>query len=405
MSQSPEQEKEETKSNYRDYCVANFGPPVCISFNQLLEARATDIVAGHGGLLTTDPSHCLKPMNPNCLRSRREQLFYQMVNFFQTNRAENLRYRDFPLLTHPDKQCDCIIDWQTFNTIKRFIPKFFHVKHLITEGQDFDHDEAKKNKFFDAIYSDDTWCPCYGVDRRAKDQCSVNYDQVNFICMEDLHAHCRMACILDVKMGRITHDPMANEQKIHEQTYKYPRLRDFGFRLLGMKNSYVTRDKEFGKTLASQEQVFEAIESFFDPLQSCDRKCAVISRMLDILRSVLEWFETMNNNQIRFYSSSILFVYDAALCDSVESSDLVCARLAGSVRVSMIDFAHVFHSHDLQEGPSRSGSATSIRTSESLNKDDNYLYGLRRLVKFFIMLNRQQRAQVAKIEEQQRRIV
>jgi len=199
-------------------------------------------------------------------------------------------------------------------------------------------------------------------------------------------------------MGRITYDPMANEQKIHEQTYKYPRLRDFGFRILGMKNGYVNKDKEFGKTLGSQEQVFEAIESFFDPLQTCDRKCAVISRMLDILEYILEWFETMNNNQIRFYSSSILFVYDAALCNNNDSSAIVCERLAKSVRVNMIDFAHVFHSHDLPEGPSRSGSTTSIRTSESLNKDDNYLYGLRRLIKFFIMLNRQQRVHVARLE-------
>ena len=46
-----------------------------------------------------------------------------------------------------------------------------------------------------------------------------------------------------------------------------------------------------------------------------------------------------------------------------------------SVRVNMMDFAHVFHSHDLPEGPNRSGTTTSIRTSESLNEDDNYLCG------------------------------
>lgn len=397
------QERQQTQAqeefSYYGFCVTNFIPAVTINFNQLLEARTAEIVAGHGGILASDPSHCLKPINPRCLRSRREHLFYQMVKYFQNNQNSSLYYKDFPLLMHPDKPCDCRIDWETFRTVNRFLANFAHVKHLITEGENFDSDDAKRKLFYEAMYSENTWCPCYGVDRRAKDQCSMNYEQVNFICMEDLHAHCRMACILDIKMGRITYDPMANEQKIQEQTYKYPRLRDFGFRLLGMKNTYVNRDKEFGKTLGSQEQVFEAIESFFDPLQTCDRKCAVIGRMLDILEYLLEWFETKNNNQIRFYSSSILFVYDAALCDSKDPSHMVCDRLAKSVRVNMIDFAHVFHSHDIPEGPSRSGSSTSIRTSESLNKDDNYLYGLRRLVKFFIMLNRQQRVQVQRLEQ------
>lgn len=352
-------------------------------------------VAGHTGFLTTGQAQCLKPINLKCSRSRREHLFYQLAKFFQHStdpNGVNLHYKDFKLLIHPDKQCDCLIDPQTFRSINRNIPKFISVKHLTLEGDDFPMNQVKQEAFLDELYSDDVWCPCYASDPSTTNKCPSDFNQENYICMEDLHAHCETPCVLDIKVGRITYDPMANETKIQEQSTKYPRVRDFGFRILGMRTGLANRDKSYGKSLDNQEQVFEAIESFFESLYQTDRKVVVIGKMLDRLEAILEWFETMNNNQLRFYSSSLLFVYDSSLRKSQqETNEEALKRLSQSVRVGMIDFAHVFHSHDPPEGPSRSGSGTSIFTSGELNKDDNYLYGLRRLVKFFIMLNRQHR--------------
>lgn len=381
--------------NFREFCN-RFIPPKPFDLVELMESSSNEFqVAGHSGFLTNRPAQCLKPINPKCVRSRREHLFYQMAKHFKhctDPGSVKLYYKDFKLLRHPDKECHCQINPDTFKSINMNIPDFLAVKHLTLQDDDFATNEEKQKAFLDELYNDGVWCPCYGNDRQAKNKCSADYNQENFICMEDLHAHCKTPCVLDIKVGRTTYDPMANEAKVQEQSTKYPRVRDFGFRVLGMHTGLINRDKSYGKSLDNQEQVFEAIESFFESLYHMDRKVVVIGKMLDRLERILEWFETMNNNQIRFYSSSLLFIYDSGIRkNEEENNEETLKRLGQSVRVGMIDFAHVFHSHDPPEGPSRSGSGTSIFTSGNLNKDDNYLYGLRRLVKFFIMLNRQHR--------------
>lgn len=380
-----------------------FRKPVPFDISKILEdadkAEKFQQAAGHSGFMCGDNLDCLKPINPKCVRGRREHLFYQIVSLFKERTdldSEELLYRDFKLLIDPSKPCDCRIDPDSFRTVHEFMPQFKHLKHWAIRSDNFRSTPEMQQRFEDQLYSDETWCPCYGEDKVEKQKCASDYDQENYICMTDHHSHCRKPCISDIKMGRITYDPMASSSKVTEQTEKYPRLVDFGFRILGMKTPLAVRDKQFGRSLMTQEQVFEALESFFQPLENSQRKVIVIGRMLDILERLLEWFETKSCNQMRFYSSSILFVYDAdADCEKFEAE--VQMNLRASVRVAMIDFAHVFHSHTTPAGPSRSGSTTSIFHGGENNKDDNYLYGLRRLIKFFIMLNRQHRARVAEI--------
>ena len=40
--------------------------------------------------------------------------------------------------------------------------------------------------------------------------------------------------ILDLKMGRVTYDPEATEEKKTHEVAKYPPLKDLGFQLTGM---------------------------------------------------------------------------------------------------------------------------------------------------------------------------
>ena len=379
----------------------NFVPPRPFDVTHVITTAPTNFqVAGHLGFLSNGLGQCFKPINLGCARSRREHLFYQMVNYFRNCKNPddiNLYYKDFLLFINPDKICDCRIDPETFKSITKITPKFSCARHLFLESDHRGSTAESLRKWIDQLYSENPRCPCYGTDPVAKKKCAVDFIPGNYICLEDLQAHCKTACVMDIKLGRITYDPIANEQKILEQRTKYPRVRDFGFRILGMKNDISTRDKSFGKSLQTQEQVFEGVESFFDALQSTASKVVVIGRMLDRLEHILEWFETKNNSQLRFYSSSLLFVYDSGVeVPDEEATQEVLDQLKSSVRVSMIDFAHVFHSHDPPEGPSRSGSGTSIFTSGALNKDDNYLYGFRRLIKFFIMMNRQQRTRLQK---------
>lgn len=385
-------------------------------------------VAGHSGFfsLLGEPKLCLKPFNINCVRGRREHLFYQLVEYYkrqqqqqqsssgsvlqnaQTNHSTNqinheidnpyknnnninnnnhniLYYRDFPLLTYydpPQASCDCAIDANLIQLLSSFVAKFYHVKHLsqgdITyqTGDGFHiRNSPAQLAFLESVYSGSTSCPCYGRDPKEKSACSRDYVKKDFLCLEDLTSHCRRPCIIDIKIGQITYDPMAIKEKVVEQSSKYKRLREFGFRILGMKQRDEVKDKTFGKTLETGDQVRQALESFFNPLENDRHKSLVIEKIIARLHDLLDWFENKNSNQLKFYSSSLLIVYDSFMIDGEELSNQEQDKLIGnSVRVSMIDFAHVLHVHRKQD-------AGDITNREGI--DNNYIYGLRMLVRFF----------------------
>jgi hypothetical protein len=78
-----------------------------------------------------------------------------------------------------------------------------------------------------------------------------------------------------------------------------------------------------------------------------------IKRVKDIRR----WFE--QQREFAFYSSSILFVYDAAVLMKGADETVDCSMFADAC---MIDFAHVFPSHE---------------------RDNNYISGLDGVLRYF----------------------
>lgn len=363
-------------------------------------------VAGHAGFfsLQSQTKICLKPFNTKCVRGRREHLFYQLIEYCK--RSENqsntnsssasgetfrvdsqnkphsnaqiskqLKYKYFPLLTYPSPatKCNCIIDETLFKLLSPHVANFYHVRHL-SNSSNFVTDQSEQEQFSRSVYSNNLSCPCYGRNPKEKSSCSRDYEKIDFLSLEDLAAHCREPCIIDIKIGQITYDPMAIKEKVLEQSSKYKRLREFGFRILGMKLGGQIKDKTFGKTLETTDQVYKALDSFFMPLEKSTYKCAIIGQILAKLQSLLEWFEEKNLDQLRFFSSSLLIIYDSSIEKDSKSTDSIQDELAKSVRVSMIDFAHVFHVHD-----GSVGGQTNCR-------DENYIFGLKKLKQFFIRL-------------------
>lgn len=388
--------------------------PVVLDSNHLLANK--NQVAGHTGFysLCCEPDLCLKPFNTKCVRGRREHLFYQLLEYHKRklnnqlsstpsnldsearNANKPLYYKDFTLLTYPSPpaKCNCTIDESLFELLSSYVANFYHVKHLsnrkVIEG---DHGSSKTNpqelnQFLDSVYSDQLTCPCYGRDPKEKSSCSRDYEKVDFLCLQDLTAHCREPCIIDIKIGQITYDPMAIKEKVLEQSSKYIRLREFGFRILGMKLGSVIKDKNFGKALETTEQVSEALDSFFIPLDNDSYKYAVLERILERIQALLVWFETKNIDQLRFFSSSLLIVYDSFIEDQHSRSiEAIQGDLSNSVRVSMIDFAHVFHVHD--DSKAKFSNANIIGSGV---KDTNYIFGLRKLEQLFSRLSQNYRS-------------
>lgn len=323
-------------------------PPQLINEDDLLDND--NQVAGHAGLCswTRDTAICLKPFNLKCARGKREQLFYLLTQHFEDTQAQTLYYRDFPLLNPPAfaANCRCIIDKTLFKSLSNFVPKFQNIKHF---------DKTSKPQSFDIVT-----CACYGSDHQAKLACSRSYSKSTFLSIEDLTTHCKIPNIMDIKIGQITYDPMAVKEKIEEQSNKYLPLKDIGFCILGAKMAEKKLDKSFGKSLETRDQVLKALDDFFAPLKSSKNKFIVIQHLSLRLKALIKLFRDVNINQLKFFASSLLIVYD---------SDLSIEKLTQQVRLSMIDFAHVFHVHSSASTPDEC--------------DRNYLFGLEKLDNLF----------------------
>ncbi|KJH44855.1 hypothetical protein DICVIV_09105 [Dictyocaulus viviparus] len=144
----------------------------------------------------------------------------------------------------------------------------------------------------------------YGVTSLAIDR-----EDHDFLILEDVTATYKRPAILDVKMGKITFDPVANVAKQEKETKKYPPQRTLGFRLLGYRihcsdGTVVVKDREWGKSY-DENNILDGLLEFFSG-RGAD--LCLISETLLKLDRVRQWFNTQRS--FHFYASSLLFVYE-----------------------------------------------------------------------------------------------
>ncbi|XP_020638769.3 inositol polyphosphate multikinase [Pogona vitticeps] len=132
-----------------------------------------------------------------------------------------------------------------------------------------------------------------------------------YLKLEDVTHRFKKPCIMDVKIGQKSYDPYASAEKIKQQVSKYPLMEEIGFLVLGMRvyhihsDSYETQNQHYGRSL-TKETIKDGVAQFFNNGYSL-RKDAVAASIQKI-REILQWFESQN--QLNFYASSLLFVYD-----------------------------------------------------------------------------------------------
>ncbi|KAJ1352232.1 hypothetical protein KIN20_008442 [Parelaphostrongylus tenuis] len=168
----------------------------------------------------------------------------------------------------------------------------------------------------------------YGVTSLAIDR-----EDHDFLILEDVTAVYRLPAILDVKMGRITFDPVADPLKQEKEMKKYPPQRTLGFRLLGYRmhlndGTVVVKDKEWGKA-HNENNILDGLIEFFSGRGT---DSSLISEALLKLDRVRQWFSTQKS--FHFYASSLLFVYENDLSQP------------SNLQLVMIDFSHVFPAND-----------------------------------------------------------
>jgi 1D-myo-inositol-tetrakisphosphate 5-kinase/inositol-polyphosphate multikinase len=79
--------------------------------------------------------------------------------------------------------------------------------------------------------------------------------------MKDIAYGIDRPCILDIKIGRKTHDPFASPEKIKRQKLKYPLSESIGFQISGMRffdsnsKTFIYYDKKFVQTLTKDDVI------------------------------------------------------------------------------------------------------------------------------------------------------
>lgn len=171
---------------------------------------------------------------------------------------------------------------------------------------------------------------------RGTQQLPVGSKTVNFIKMKDLTQSMLEPCIIDLKMGRRTWDPLASEQKREMEDNKYQDCKNtIGFCVPGFQTYHIASGtfkkfgKEYGKklnqnTIKDGERhylmimmkilsvtiyniIFKALRLFLNVEAGLCRQ--LIMQILTNLWAIQKWIRTQKIFQ--FYSSSVLIVYDA----------------------------------------------------------------------------------------------
>ncbi|KZC10062.1 PREDICTED: inositol polyphosphate multikinase [Dufourea novaeangliae] len=139
--------------------------------------------------------------------------------------------------------------------------------------------------------------------------------RVTFLTLKDIIDGMAEPCVMDIKIGRRTWDPLATPQKRATEELKYAESkRTYGFCITGFQVYCLSSGqlkkfgKHYGKTLDAKG-VIEALKMFLNISPARPPCRQLIVQLLSFLWKILLFFRTQR--LFRFYSSSLLVAYDA----------------------------------------------------------------------------------------------
>ncbi|CAG7719219.1 unnamed protein product [Allacma fusca] len=198
-------------------------------------------------------------------------------------------------------------------------------------------------------------------------------ERKEYLVLDDIAQGFKKPCIVDVKIGVKTWDPLAPEAKIKHEKKKYVGTKEpLGISVTGMQfydlmeQRSIKLDKEFGKHL-NVDKIYQAFAEFFNRKAGVHQTIA--AKLVEKLLPLNKLFDAQRCYS--FFSSSLLIVYDADRISKMSNGDVNGTHYQPPpnddwLRVKMIDFAHVFPSDG--------------------KLDDNYIFGLDNLIRIFSVI-------------------
>jgi len=164
---------------------------------------------------------------------------------------------------------------------------------------------------------------------------------------------------MDIKIGTTSVGEDASSEKREKMKAKddATTTTTLGMRISGLRvfqckrGEYVAKDKPWGKKV-KDSTMGEALSTFFHNGEKI--RSDVVAQFITRLKQIKVWMD--HQKDLRFYSSSLLFLYEGD-----ENSPL-------KTDIRMIDFAHV---HAIKDG----------------GRDEGYILGLNNTIKFFEKLS------------------
>ncbi|XP_014472823.1 PREDICTED: inositol polyphosphate multikinase-like [Dinoponera quadriceps] len=153
--------------------------------------------------------------------------------------------------------------------------------------------------------------PCY----YGTTELRVFNKRTKFLTLKDITEGMAEPCVMDIKIGRRTWDPLATPEKRATEEFKYAESkRAYGFCITGFQVYCLSTgrlkkfDRDYGKKLDAKG-VVEALKTFLNITPEKPACRQLIAKLLSILCQIMLFFRTQR--KYRFYSSSLLVAYDA----------------------------------------------------------------------------------------------
>ncbi|XP_013865905.1 inositol polyphosphate multikinase [Austrofundulus limnaeus] len=171
-------------------------------------------------------------------------------------------------------------------------------------------------QFYNTVFAEDCSDPCLldlqnHIPKYYGTWSSPDNPNDLYLKLEDVTSRFIRPCIMDVKLGQRSYDPFASQEKREQQIRKYPLMEEIGFLILGMRiynlqsGTFDSFNQHYGRSLV-KDTVKDGLAKFFD--NGVFLRKDAIWASIHRVRQILHWFTSQN--QLAFYASSLLFVYE-----------------------------------------------------------------------------------------------